>query len=49
MQLLTVNRLTDSYILAVTGYGMPASFTALAIIEFRNPLAILCEYKGQYL
>ena len=29
MQLLTVNRLTDSYILAVTGYGMPASFTAL--------------------
>ena len=29
MQLLTVNRLTDSYILAVTGYGMSASFTAL--------------------
>ena len=42
MQLLTVNRLTDSYILAVTGYGMPASFTALVQMWIDNPL-LACQ------
>ena len=37
---LTVNRLTSSYILAVTGYGTAASFTALMCVSLLSRLLI---------